>query len=297
MNNQSNNNSRRKFIKATGAVAGVTVIPSKSVWGACNASGVSGGSQALENVCRVNESDDPSRYISLGGFAANEYVTVFTSLNSNRTPLPDASARGVVGAMIDKTYWLDEDSSLGKTFGFPVFRYLGNKNITNLINYTGIAKSSDVKSHLTSLDKADGNDLSEVSYDDIKGVLDPSIDWHINELFIVREKLMKLADIELVYVAGVSQDGKATTAELNVLDAIKTGSGAALQIAALYLNLAAGFCSGVPAGYSIKTYCEHLLSIILENATEYGFATDLITKVSGRFTAPSSISISSFLSK
>ena len=32
MNNQANN-SRRKFIKTTGAVAGITVLPSTSVWG------------------------------------------------------------------------------------------------------------------------------------------------------------------------------------------------------------------------------------------------------------------------
>lgn len=52
MSNQANN-SRRKFIKTTGAVAGITIIPTSSVWGACNATGISGGSKALDIVCEV----------------------------------------------------------------------------------------------------------------------------------------------------------------------------------------------------------------------------------------------------
>jgi len=52
VSNQANN-SRRKFIKTTGAVAGITVIPTSSVWGACNATGISGGSKALDVVCQV----------------------------------------------------------------------------------------------------------------------------------------------------------------------------------------------------------------------------------------------------
>ncbi|MFD3282864.1 hypothetical protein ACE41O_06990 [Alteromonas macleodii] len=54
MNNQANN-SRRKFIKTTGAVAGITVLPSTSVWGACNASGISGGSKVINVTCSVPE--------------------------------------------------------------------------------------------------------------------------------------------------------------------------------------------------------------------------------------------------
>lgn len=49
---ESRNSSRRKFIKSTGMVAGVTIIPSKSVWGMCNASGVSGGSRDFTDTCR-----------------------------------------------------------------------------------------------------------------------------------------------------------------------------------------------------------------------------------------------------
>jgi len=52
VNNQANN-SRRKFIKTTGAVAGITVLPSTSVWGACNASGISGGSKVINVTCSV----------------------------------------------------------------------------------------------------------------------------------------------------------------------------------------------------------------------------------------------------
>lgn len=48
-------NTRRKFIKGTGVAAGVTLLPAKSVWGACNNSGVSGGSQALNTVCNANQ--------------------------------------------------------------------------------------------------------------------------------------------------------------------------------------------------------------------------------------------------
>ena len=77
-------NSRRKFIKSSGAIAGITVIPSKSVWGACNASGVSGGSQALEDVCRVSGSESPDN-ISTGGFTANSFNTLFTSVHAGGT--------------------------------------------------------------------------------------------------------------------------------------------------------------------------------------------------------------------
>ncbi|NVK54063.1 MAG: hypothetical protein HWE26_00495 [Alteromonadaceae bacterium] len=43
--------SRREILKKSGAIAGVTIIPSRSVWGACNASGVSGGSQDAVESC------------------------------------------------------------------------------------------------------------------------------------------------------------------------------------------------------------------------------------------------------
>ncbi|MDC8830350.1 hypothetical protein [Alteromonas gilva] len=49
--------SRREILKKSGAIAGVTIIPSRSVWGACNASGVSGGSKDAIESCtfRANE--------------------------------------------------------------------------------------------------------------------------------------------------------------------------------------------------------------------------------------------------
>jgi hypothetical protein len=290
-------NSRRKFIKATGAVAGVTIIPSKSVWGACNASGVSGGSQALENVCRVSSEDDPSTNISMGGFPATDYNTLFTSLNNNSTPIPNASARGVTGAMFSKNTWLDESGASGYSLIYPVFRYNGNKSITNLISASGGIFNTSLKSALKGLPRATSSSVSNVHASDIKSVLDNSIDWHFNELMAVRDKLEQLAQDDLTYVAGVGSDGKAVTATLNVLDTLKHGSGVAMHVAALYLNLIAGFSSGVPAGYTAKQYCEHLLSVILENATSPGFASDLAAKISGRFTSPQPISAVSFLSR
>lgn len=291
------NNGRRKFIKTTGAVAGVTIIPSKSVWGACNASGVSGGSQALENVCRVSSQDDPETNVSLGGFPAADFNTLFTSLNTNSTPIPDAKARGVVGAMFTKSTWLDESGASGYAFIFPVFRYTGGKSIKNLISASGKVFDSDKKATLKALAGANRGNVSNVDPAVIKGVLDNSIEWHFNELNAVKDKLESFASETLTYVAGVDSSGKAVTASLDVLNELKNGSGAALHVAALYLNLTAGFCSGVPLGYTVKEYCEHLLSVILENATYPGFATDLVAKISGRFTAPKAIDAVSFLNR
>lgn len=291
------NNGRRKFIKTTGAVAGVTIIPSKSVWGACNASGVSGGSQALENVCRVSSQDDPATNVSLGGFPATDFNTLFTSLNNNSTPIPDARARGVVGAMFTKSSWLDESGASSYGFIFPVFRYTGDKSIKNLISASGNVFDSNKKAILKSLQGANGNSLLKVEPALIKGVLNNSREWHFNELNAVKDKLELYASETLTYVAGVDSSGKAITAKLDVLDTLKNGSGAALHVSALYLNLTAGFCSGVPLGYTVKEYCEHLLSVILENATYPGFATDLVAKISGRFTAPKAIDAVSFLNR
>lgn len=45
--------SRRSFIKKSSVVAGVSVLPASNVWGTCNVSGVSGGSQAINSSCVV----------------------------------------------------------------------------------------------------------------------------------------------------------------------------------------------------------------------------------------------------
>lgn len=46
--------SRRGFIKKSSMVAGISVLPASNVWGVCNVSGVSGGSQAINQTCMVN---------------------------------------------------------------------------------------------------------------------------------------------------------------------------------------------------------------------------------------------------
>jgi hypothetical protein len=45
--------SRRSFIKKSSIAAGITIIPASKVWGACNVSGVSGGSQSVNTTCIV----------------------------------------------------------------------------------------------------------------------------------------------------------------------------------------------------------------------------------------------------
>lgn len=45
--------SRRGFIKKTSVVAGVSILPASNVWGVCNVSGVSGGSQTINTTCVV----------------------------------------------------------------------------------------------------------------------------------------------------------------------------------------------------------------------------------------------------
>ncbi|NDW14315.1 hypothetical protein GTQ48_02035 [Alteromonas genovensis] len=295
--NSQDNNSRRKFIKASGAIAGVTIIPSKSVWGACNASGVSGGSQALENVCRVSAEDDPSQNVSPTGFSAAQFNTVFTSMNKNPTPIPDAKARGIIGGMFTKTTWLDEDHSVTSPvhYEFPIFRYDGAFKITNIVGWNGSLMSTELKSDLKKLEGAKNANVSKVSESTLKAQFDASKFWHMGELFAVRSKLEDLADIDLVYVSGVGADGKANTSSINVLDELKNGSGVALNVAALYLNLKAGFCNGIPAGYNERTYCEHLLSVVLENVTDAGFASDLTAKIAGLFSNPLSIKASALL--
>lgn len=288
--------SRRKFIKTSGAIAGITVIPSKSVWGACNASGVSGGSQALESVCQVSSQDDPENKVSLGGFPASDFQNLFTAVN--RGGLPNLSARGTAGKMFTKSSWLDASvPHRVNNFDFPVFRYNGNGTSTNLIHANGQVQNTPVKNKLNSLDGAKKNKVNNVDPHLIKGVLNSNTDWHMSELLAVRGKLETLANEKLTYVSGVGSNGKAVQASFNVLDELKTGRGPVLlQISALYLNLIAGFSSGVPLGYTVKQYCEHLVSIMLENATSPGFATDLTVKVSSRFSAPKALEASSFLS-
>jgi len=45
--------SRRGFIKKTSVAAGVSILPASNVWGVCNVSGVSGGSQTINTTCVV----------------------------------------------------------------------------------------------------------------------------------------------------------------------------------------------------------------------------------------------------
>jgi hypothetical protein len=56
-NNTSNtterNKARRGFVKKTSAIAGISILPASNVWGTCNVSGVSGGSQSINSSCTV----------------------------------------------------------------------------------------------------------------------------------------------------------------------------------------------------------------------------------------------------
>jgi len=49
----TNGSSRRDFIKKSSIAAGITIIPASNVWGACNVTGVSGGSQTVNTTCIV----------------------------------------------------------------------------------------------------------------------------------------------------------------------------------------------------------------------------------------------------
>lgn len=50
-------NSRRTFVKRVGAGAIFSSLPAQSVWGACNASGISGGSRVVAVTCTVPQVD------------------------------------------------------------------------------------------------------------------------------------------------------------------------------------------------------------------------------------------------
>lgn len=44
---------RRGFVKKSSAIAGISILPASNVWGTCNVSGVSGGSQHVNATCTV----------------------------------------------------------------------------------------------------------------------------------------------------------------------------------------------------------------------------------------------------
>ena len=284
-------NSRRKFIKTTGAIAGITVIPSKSVWGACNASGVSGGSQALEEVCGTNELNNLSN--NSGGFSPESFNALLFSVNGNNQ-LPSGSARKMAGKMFKKGSWLDE-KNLADSFTPPVFRC--GSNFKTLIWQNGEIKDHKLKLAIRAKDSSVINNAKGVDSGVLKSVLNPVYDWHMNELLAVIYKLKAIANVDLTYISGVQSNGKAYTAKFNVLDTLKRlpAEPAKTNIAALYLNLAAGFAGGVPVGFDAKSYCEHLVSILLENATYDGFANEFMQGVEGTFTSES-ISAYSLLS-
>lgn len=52
---EADGSSRRKFLVKTSAGIVITTLPAHSVWGACNASGLSGGSRSAETVCIIPE--------------------------------------------------------------------------------------------------------------------------------------------------------------------------------------------------------------------------------------------------
>jgi len=51
--NSEHGKSRRGFVKKSSAIAGISVLPASNVWGTCNVSGVSGGSQMANSSCVV----------------------------------------------------------------------------------------------------------------------------------------------------------------------------------------------------------------------------------------------------
>lgn len=53
MESKTNLAGRRKFLKRTASGLAISSLPAQSVWGACNASGISGGSRAINIVCKV----------------------------------------------------------------------------------------------------------------------------------------------------------------------------------------------------------------------------------------------------
>jgi len=85
--------SRRGFIKKTSIAAGVTILPASNVWGACNVSGVSGGSQSTTTTCVVHNFDggrSPGTWSKLvqphpSSTDIDRIATLWTGLNHNAT--------------------------------------------------------------------------------------------------------------------------------------------------------------------------------------------------------------------
>lgn len=69
--------SRRGFIKKSSVVAGIAILPASNVWGVCNTSGVSGGSQQVNATCTVPRltgglSVNQWRQLATGNVSVNE---------------------------------------------------------------------------------------------------------------------------------------------------------------------------------------------------------------------------------
>lgn len=82
--------SRRGFIKKSSVVAGVSILPASNVWGTCNVSGVSGGSQTVNQTCVVNSFQGgylPSHWQKLTQFSpSNDDCKALATMLSDVSP-------------------------------------------------------------------------------------------------------------------------------------------------------------------------------------------------------------------
>jgi hypothetical protein len=85
--------SRRSFIKKSSIAAGITIIPASNVWGACNVSGVSGGSQTVNTTCLVapfSGGRSPGTWKKFVEYSPSEQdidriATILSGVNKNAT--------------------------------------------------------------------------------------------------------------------------------------------------------------------------------------------------------------------
>lgn len=110
-------NVRRKFIKRASAGVVISSLPAKSVWGACNASGISGGSQSTDS-CELpvlSGGRSPgfwqrfTEYFN-GNFSDSSFTSVFTAYASASESVIDVAKCDMTSYLSATTVVLSDGS-------------------------------------------------------------------------------------------------------------------------------------------------------------------------------------------
>ncbi len=125
--------SRRSFIKKSSIAAGITIIPASNVWGACNVSGVSGGSQSVNTTCIVTPFSGGRSPGTWKQFV--KYAPKDANLKQIATILSDVDHEDIFGSSGQKK----------TAFYYPKLRdFIFSKTITIVGNGIGTIRNKDI---------------------------------------------------------------------------------------------------------------------------------------------------------